>query len=328
MNEKTQDTELAELALNIKNSLSSAEELLSSILELTKLDAGAFKVELSEFAIKSLVEPLQNEYEALANEKGLRFIVESKNVMVKTDKALLRRVLRNLLSNAIRYTQHGEIRFKMLVESDQLAILIEDTGIGIASKDQHSIYQEFKQLGDKPNAEGLGLGLAITKRICDLLNISLVMGSELGKGTQFTLNLPCATDLVPTQMNNTVKNPETELGKLRIWLIDNDENVLNALKQLLQNGGCDIATATGLAQLQALQAKLPVPQLLIIDYQLDDGITGLDVIREAKLCHLPIIVNTANHDEVIREKVLDAGYPLLYKPLKAPALKRMIKRLT
>ena len=328
MNEKTQDTELAELALNIKNSLSSAEELLSSILELTKLDAGAFKVELGEFAIKSLVEPLQNEFEALANEKGLGFIVESKNVMVKTDKALLRRVLRNLLSNAIRYTQHGEIRFRMLVESDQLAILIEDTGVGIASKDQHSIYQEFKQLGDKPNAEGLGLGLAITKRICDLLNISLVMGSELGKGTQFTLNLPCATDLVPTQMNNTVKNPETELGKLRIWLIDNDENVLNALKQLLQNWGCDIATATGLAQLQALQAKLPVPQLLIIDYQLDDGITGLDVIRKAKLCHLPIIVNTANHDEVIREKVLDAGYPLLYKPLKAPALKRMIKRLT
>jgi len=329
MNEKAQDTELKELAMNIKNSLGSAEELLSSILELTKLDSGSFKVQLTEFNVSSLIEPLRNDYLALAQEKGLSFVVESCEARIHTDKALLKRVLRNLLSNAIRYTEYGEVRLKVLLEDQQqLSFIIEDTGIGIATKDQHSIYQEFKQLGEKPNAEGLGLGLSITKRICDLLEIPLVMGSQLNKGTQFTLTMPCTPSLKTHPEPNRTANLETELGLLTIWLVDNDRNVLEALKQLLENWGCEIATATNLIELEQLKAAHELPQLLIVDYQLDDGVTGLEVIEQAGLMTLPAIVNTANHDEQIRERVLDAGYPLLYKPLKAPALKRMIKRLT
>jgi len=329
MNEKAQDTELKELAMNIKNSLGSAEELLSSILELTKLDSGSFKVQLTEFNVGSLIEPLRNDYLALAQEKGLSFVVESCEARIHTDKALLKRVLRNLLSNAIRYTEYGEVRLKVLLEDQQqLSFIIEDTGIGIATKDQHSIYQEFKQLGEKPNAEGLGLGLSITKRICDLLEIPLVMGSQLNKGTQFTLTMPCTPSLKTQPEPNRTANLETELGLLTIWLVDNDRNVLEALKQLLENWGCEIATATNLIELEQLKAAHELPQLLIVDYQLDDGVTGLEVIEQAGLMTLPAIVNTANHDEQIRERVLDAGYPLLYKPLKAPALKRMIKRLT
>lgn len=328
MNEKVQNTELKELALNIKNSLGSAEELLSSILELTKLDSGSFKVQISEFLASSLVKPLHNDYAALAEEKGLRFIIETCDVRLTTDKALLRRVLRNLLSNAIRYTDQGEVRLKMQHHDEYVSFIVEDTGIGIATADQQTIYQEFKQLGAKHNAEGLGLGLAITKRICDLLNIPLVMGSELGKGTQFTLTLPCKINHTHNGVHHSEQGQETELGRLRIWLVDNDSNVLEALKQLLENWGCEIATATNLAELEQLKAAHDLPQLLIVDYQLDDGVTGLDVIEQAGLDTLPAIVNTANHDENIRERVLDTGYPLLYKPLKAPALKRMIKRLT
>ncbi|TGE83775.1 hybrid sensor histidine kinase/response regulator [Pseudoalteromonas sp. KS88] len=328
MNEKAQDTELKDLALNIKNSLSSAEELLSSILELTKLDSGAFKVQVSEFLASSLIEPLRNDYAALAKEKGLGFVIETCDVRLITDKALLRRVLRNLLSNAIRYTEQGEVRLKMQQQDGHVSFIVEDTGIGIATADQQKIYQEFKQLGAKHNAEGLGLGLAITKRICDLLTIPLVMGSELGKGTQFTLTLPCKENYNKSTTQPHEHNQETELGRLRIWLIDNDSNVLEALKQLLENWGCAIASATNLTELEQLKVAHDLPQLLIVDYQLDDGVTGLDVIEQAGLETLPAIVNTANHDEGIRERVLDAGYPLLYKPLKAPALKRMIKRLT
>lgn len=328
MNEKAHNTELKELAMNIKNSLGSAEELLSSILELTKLDSGSFKVQTSEFLASSLIEPLRNDYAALAEEKGLRFILETRDVRLTTDKALLRRVLRNLLSNAIRYTDHGEVRLKMLHHDEHVSFIVEDTGIGIATADQQTIYQEFKQLGAKHNAEGLGLGLAITKRICDLLNIPLVLGSELGKGTQFTLTLPCKINHTHNGVHHSEQSQETELGRLRIWLVDNDSNVLEALKQLLENWGCEIATATNLTELEQLKVTHELPQLLIVDYQLDEGATGLDVINQAGLDALPAIVNTANHDEAIRERVLDAGYPLLYKPLKAPALKRMIKRLT
>lgn len=330
MNEKAQDTQLQALALNIKNSLGSAEELLSSILELTKLDSGAFKVQYSEFAVSSLLEPLCNDYAALAREKGLNFIVQTCDVRLVTDKALLRRVLRNLLSNAIRYTEQGEVRLKMQRHDEQVSFIIEDTGIGIAASDQQTIYQEFKQLGTKPNAEGLGLGLAITKRICDLLKMPLMMGSELGKGTQFTLTLPCKAARISTALHSAEQGQgqETELGRLHIWLVDNDRNVLEALKQLLENWGCEIATATNLVELEQLKVTHKLPQLLIVDYQLDDGVTGLEVITQADLEALPAIVNTADHDESIRELVLDAGYPLLYKPVKAPALKRMIKRLT
>jgi CheY-like chemotaxis protein len=172
------------------------------------------------------------------------------------------------------------------------------------------------------------LGLSITKRICDLLNIPLVMGSQLNKGTQFTLTMPCKPSLKTPATAHVPANSETELGRLCIWLVDNDRNVLEALKQLLENWGCEIATATNLVELEQLKAVNTLPQLLIVDYQLDDGATGLEVIEQAGLMTLPAIVNTANHDEQIRERVLDAGYPLLYKPLKAPALKRMIKRLT
>ncbi len=327
MNEKAKDGELKELALNIKSSLASAEELLSSILELTKLDAGAFKVNMAEFSVLQLIEPLRKEYRALAQEKGLAFVVEAEDALLNTDKALLRRVLRNLLSNAIRYTERGEVRLRMLCEDGRVSVMVEDTGMGIAAKDQKSIFQEFRQLGNKSDGQGLGLGLAITKRICDLLEIPLAMGSEPGKGTQFTLTLPYRP-VAAQQISELPNEPTTdsELGELSVWLLDNDRNVLEAMKQLLQNWGCRVSCATDREELATL-VDSGQAQLLIADYQLDNGVTGLDVIADLSLEQMPVIVNTANHEEEIRERIMDAGYALLYKPIKAPALKRTIKRL-
>ncbi|MFC3034867.1 PAS-domain containing protein [Pseudoalteromonas fenneropenaei] len=325
MSERAQGTELATLSDNIKSSLASAEDLLSSILELTKLDAGAFKVSTARFASLSLLRPLCTEYQALAQSKGLTFVTELCEVTLHTDKALLKRIISNLLSNAIRYTEQGEVRLRLERHGDALSILVEDTGIGIAKQDQEAIFQEFKQISEKAHGQGLGLGLAISKRMCDLLGIKLVLGSEVGKGTQFTLLLPCQDPIAEKRPEELAENtPDNTLAGLRVWLLDNDTNALAALQQLLRNWGCEVAVARDGKALQALHAHQQA-DLLIADYQLDGGITGLQVIAELGL-ELPIIINTADHDEVIREKITDAGFPLLYKPLKAPALKRLLKR--
>ncbi|CCQ12708.1 Sensory box histidine kinase/response regulator [Pseudoalteromonas luteoviolacea B = ATCC 29581] len=326
MNERAQGSELAALSDNIKDALASAEDLLSSILELTKLEAGAFKTNVTTFNIQTLIDPLSNEYRAIAHAKSLSFVVETCAVAVTTDKGLLKRVLSNLLSNAIRYTEQGEVRLKLERHGEQLSILVEDTGVGIAKDDQSLIFQEFKQLGERNHGQGLGLGLAISKRICDLLNVNIVMGSVLGKGTQFTLLLSCRNALAQSMQSVSLEvNKDSQLHGVRIWLLDNDKHALDALQQLLSNWGCEVRVATNQAQLAELNHTSEA-DLLIADYQLDAGITGLDVIYELALETMPIIINTANHDETIREKVTDSGFPLLYKPLKAPALKRMLKR--
>ncbi|WP_010607742.1 PAS domain-containing hybrid sensor histidine kinase/response regulator [Pseudoalteromonas maricaloris] len=328
MSEKAQGTDLAELSQSIKSSLASAEELLSSILELTKLEAGAFKVNRSRFALSSLLEPLENEYGAVAKDKGLAFAVQVCDVMLYTDKALLKRVLGNLLSNAIRYTESGTVRLIAECQGESVSIIVEDTGVGIAKQDQDAIFQEFKQLHSKELAQGLGLGLAISKRICEVLEIPITLGSQLNKGTQFTLTLPSFGMQTDQKTEVTADKPsgDTQLSGLSIWLLDNDANALNALSQVLLSWGCQVAVARDEAELSALQATSRA-DMLIADYQLDHGVTGLEVIAALKLDDMPIIINTANHDEAIRERVSDAGIPLLYKPLKTPALKRMIKRL-
>ncbi|QFU06198.1 Aerobic respiration control sensor protein ArcB [Pseudoalteromonas sp. THAF3] len=327
MSEKASNTELSELANNIRSSLASAEDLLSSILQLTKLESGSFKVNSSDFSLSSLLQPLANEYGALARDKGLAFQVQGAEVMLKTDKALLKRVLGNLLSNAIRYTEQGEIRLLCESHQGQLSIMVEDTGSGIAQQDQELIFEEFKQLQGKEQAQGLGLGLAISKRICSVLAINLTLGSQLGKGTQFTLTLPCfASTSEETSSPLETRHVDNQLEGLRIWLLDNDDNVLSALSQVLENWGCKVQVARNQAQLRDVQAHSEA-DILIADYQLDDGVTGLEVISALNLTTMAIVINTANHDENIREQVSDCGYPLLYKPLKTPALKRMLKRL-
>ncbi|WP_105199963.1 PAS domain-containing hybrid sensor histidine kinase/response regulator [Pseudoalteromonas sp. T1lg10] len=327
MSEKAQGSELAELAQNIRNSLASAEDLLSSILQLTKLESGSFKINNTDFSLTSLLQPLANEYGALAKDKGLAFRLQGAEVMLKTDKALLKRVLSNLLSNAIRYTERGEIRVLCECHGQQLSIMVEDTGAGIAKQDQELIFEEFKQLQGKEQAQGLGLGLAISKRICAALDINMTLGSQLGKGTQFTLNLPCSSQVQNIAPEfNELKGQDNQLAGLRIWLLDNDDNVLQALSQVLQNWGCSVALANDQAQLAELVYGGDA-DILIADYQLDDGVTGLQVIQALGLEEMAIVINTANHDEAIRERVSDCGYPLLYKPLKTPALKRTLKRL-
>ena len=327
MEEKSQDTELRELAQHIKSSLNSAEDLLSNILELTKLESGAMRLDKQTFSLSRLLEPLQVEFSALAHNKQLALEFNYREARIISDRTLLRRVLQNLLSNAIRYTDSGRVSVSCEASDTLLTISVHDTGPGIAMADQHIIFEEFKQLNSANKAQGLGLGLAITKRICDTLDISLNLTSDIGQGACFSVSIPLSTEQLARTNETAPVELVTGFDGLTIWLVDNDMQVLSALQTLLENWGCCVYTAHDIDSVQQLTNAMVRPQLIIVDYQLDDGVTGIDLITACDLIGIPCIVNTANRDEEIREKIQEAGLPLLYKPVKAPALRRLIKKL-
>lgn len=331
LREKTQDSDLKELSTHISNSLSNAEELLTSILELTKLDSGEFKTLITSFNLQDVTDDLAHQYQLFAQDKGLTFVYVRAEVGIRSDKKLIRRILQNLLSNAVRYTFEGRVELRCNVYNGNVMIEVIDTGVGISEEDKSKVFQEFHQSKDNRNENGLGLGLAITQRMCQILAHPLDFTSQQKLGSSFSLSVP-----VDTQVHSVSKMIETsvstqDLADLHIWVIDNDPQVLKAMTSLLTQWGCSNQQASSYQTLEGLllhAGEARLPDLVIADYQLDDGETGLDICAALLPTEIPVIINSANNEDEIRERVLDAGYQFLRKPVKAPALKRLIKRLT
>ena len=342
--EKTEDSaltvnldkkELRDLSQNIHYSLSNAEQLLSSILELTKLDAGATQPIVEDFHLDDFIRPICDEFKLIAVNKGLVFEENLCSSGTRSDKTLLRRVLQNLLSNALRYTEKGKITLSIEETSGSLKLTIADTGIGIEEKDKVRIFNDFEQVEtrvtqDNHQGIGLGLGLAITSRICKILGIPFELSSEIGKGSQFTLYLPViniknrAVD--PQPQANIVRK---DLIGLHVLVIDNDAPVLLAMKKRLTEWGCVVSTAKE-EQEALLLCQNEQPDIIIADYHLDYGKTGVEAvlfINTTLQVNIPVIVNSADHSEDIHEQVVANGFMFIHKPVKPAALKRTIKKL-
>lgn len=331
LREKAQDTELKELSTHISNSLSNAEELLTSILALTKLDSGEFKTLITSFNLRDVTDDLAHQYKLFAEEKGLEFVYVSADIAIRSDKKLIRRILQNLLSNAVRYTCEGRVELRCNVYHGNVIIDVVDTGVGISEDDKSKVFQEFHQSKDNRNENGLGLGLAITQRMCKILNHPLDFTSQQQLGSSFSIAVPVdeQQQAIAKQVDNFSSGQD--LADLHIWVIDNDPQVLKAMTSLLTQWGCSYKKATSYQSLKTLLQGTNdsiLPDLVIADYQLDDGETGLDICSALMPANIPVIINSANNEDEIRERVLDAGYQFLRKPVKAPALKRLIKRLT
>jgi len=325
---------LSELSQNIHHSMVNAEQLLSSILELTKLDAGATQPFLEDFCLAKFLSPICEEFALIADNKGLSFNQEIIELGTRSDKKLLRRVIQNLLTNAIRYTDSGEVSIKVQVVNDQIAITIHDTGVGIKEEDQKRIFNDFEQLNDahvKQGSGGLGLGLAITARICKLLGIPLTLNSIVEKGSAFSISLPIIK-LAQKQDNEVqpvVTKNRRDLTNLAVLVIDNDETVLVAMKKRLSEWGCVVSTANNRDE-ALIKCQEIAPDIIIADYHLDNGQTGVQAVQyvmgELGLT-IPVIVNSADHSDEIHEQVLDNAYEFINKPVKPAALKRTIKKL-
>jgi len=313
------------LAENVATSLEAVEDILTTLLDISRLDAGALKPELSAVSLEDLFQPLKIELEPLANEKGIVLSFIKTSLTVKTDRRLLRRLLQNLVSNAIKYTPEGRVLIGCRRKKGKVRIEVYDTGLGIPLSQQKTIFREFKRLDEGARiARGLGLGLSIVERIARLLRHPLKLSSEPGKGSLFSVELPL-TEQAPHMPSKAVDapTPMMPLSGMEILVIDNEPAIVNGMRILLEGWGCRVSAFSSLSELDGITSPLDA---VIADYHLDTG-TGLDaikILRDQIRSELSAILITADRTQAVREDAEADGVVVLHKPLKPAALRALL----
>ncbi len=322
--QKTRGRAFFEEIGQIDGALSSAESLLASLLDISRLDAGGMTAQVAPFAVGELLKHLAAEFGVLARERGLVLRFVPTRAWVRSDPQLLRRVLQNFLSNAVRYTPRGKVLIGCRRRGGAVAIEVWDSGPGIAERDRAAIFEEFRRL-DRGGG-GLGLGLAIAERIARLLDHPLTLRSTVGRGTAFGVVVPRAEPDAAGAATAPRASPRAP--KSRVLVVDNDAAVLRAMQTLLAGWHCEVEAAHDLDQALAAVERAS-PDIVVADYHLDRGATGLELhaALAQRIGTVPCIIVTADHGETVRDEVLAAGAHLLLKPLKPLALKSLMSRL-
>lgn len=336
LSQKAKDTEFAEITDNITDSLVAAEALLSDLVEISKLDSSYYKVNNSVFALSDLLTPLQQEFSALAVSKQIDFHFQTSSCYVKTDKNLLRRIVQNFLSNAFNYCPNSKVLFGVKRIGNKVHIAVIDNGSGIAADKQQIIFKEFERLTNKQEQPGLGLGLAICDRISKLLNTPITLISTANKGTSFSVEIPLVTATIlqkneqkPVENIDNSTNTNSTSQNL-ILVIDNDSLVLKAMQSLLENWGFMVKVASNRMDIERQVSNQVHPTLIIADYHLDNDENGVDLVQALlieKHWKIPCIINSADPSEQVRQHTTDAQFAFVRKPIKAIALKRLIRKL-
>ncbi len=327
------DGKSRDVAGKIDSALEAVEDIIGAVLDISRLDAGALKPNPSAFAIGDLLEQVVSDFQPMAEKKGLSLRFVPTRLVVETDRNLLRRVIQNLVSNAIKYTHEGRILVGVRRQEHHVVICVLDTGIGIAQNQFQHVFKEFQRLSDGARiASGLGLGLSIVDRISRVLSIDVALNSVPGKGTAFTVAVP-RSHLTASEkpLQRILLTPSRELlTGLVIACIDNDEAVMAGMSVLLTGWGARVIAAPRRDVLaERLDAELFAPHAIIADYHLDDG-TGLDVIadmRERFGPALTAILATADRSTELRNRCSAGDIQLLNKPLKPAALRAILTQI-
>ncbi len=317
---------------SMTRSLNDVENLLRTLVDISKLDAGVVHADKSDIPVAPILEQLSTEFAAAAKHAGLRFKHRTCNAKVHSDSLLLIRLLRNLLTNAIRYTKTGGVLLSARRRGNNLLIQVWDTGEGISLEDQSTIFEEFKRLpnADEAHDKGLGLGLSIVDKIAKVLGHMLTITSTVGKGSVFSLEIPIVDQTEKTivsQSNHSQSLPSSLKGK-RIVVVDNDATICEAMSQLLSHWGADVTTSLNGHDLYE-QVDLNEVDLLIVDYHLDRG-TGIDLAKgwiKEHAADFPVLVVTANHSQTLNETIRQEGFSLLQKPVKPLLFRQRLRQL-
>lgn len=311
---------------SIQDCLKSLSELLSDLLDVSKLEAGVVIPKVSGFAIDELLTPLVSIHAAEAELKGLCLRFRHCGAVVRTDQMLLARLIGNLIVNAIRYTNQGGVLIACRRHQDKLWLEVWDTGVGIAEDELGSIFEEFKQLGDDARTRGSGLGLAIVDKTAKLLNLKIRVSSRPGRGSLFAIELPPGRALEPAEATPL----QHAARRLRIGLVDDNTNVLQALTLVLEDAGHEVLAATNGADLIARLAQ-QAPDIVISDYRLAAMETGFDVIEAARALfgqELPAFIITGDTDPALIRNMAERGITVHYKPLQMETFQACIIEAT
>jgi len=312
--------------------LEAMSRLLNGLLDISKLESGAIKPQLAVFDLAPLFDELRRDFANLAANKGLRFSIDTPRVSLHSDAVLVGQLLRNLLANAIKYTQQGSVELRCETRGEFERIEVRDTGVGIAANQLGLIFEEFYQVGVSPNSsrDGYGLGLSIVQRIARLLDIRIEVGSEVGKGSVFAIELPrakgAAIAVTGSSLPESVASPAFAH---QILLVEDESGVRNAMRKLLGIEGYRVTAAASAADaLEHLrQARF---DLIVTDYHLEDGRTGTEVIAAAR--RQPgqaarAIVVTGDTSDAVRALHTDGRLRVASKPINADELLGQVRAL-
>lgn len=324
-----------DLISKINHSQTALAGLLNTLLDISRLDAGIVEAELRAFSLKTMLDRLIPEFEPDAKEKGLYLQYVATEAVVISDPALLEIILRNLLLNAIRYTHEGGISIRAVEYSHKtgdelIRIEVADTGIGIPLARQQEIFQEFHQLAnaERDRAKGLGLGLAIVRRVSELLGHEINLESEVGKGSKFFVILPRGELNEVTTPEHTSTVPY-HLPKIIVMFIDDEDEIREGMHETLKKWGCiPMIAASGDDAVQELQKTKQQPDVILADYRLRGGENGADAIRQVCTAigkKIPALIITGDTAPERLREAKASGYTLLHKPLQPAQIRAFVR---
>lgn len=328
---REKDPQKMRIIEDMGKSADALNNLFNSLLDVSRLDADIIDVNPVHISAGQIFDALRAQFEQQIEEKNIRFRLCEDHHVLYCDPVLLERVLRNLLSNAVQYTQSGTITLHCDEHPDSLKqITIEDTGIGIPADSLEDVFSEYYQLNNpsRDKHKGRGLGLSIVQRLCQLMDLPLDVHSREGQGTVFRV-------LVPAGDAQKVDNPIISLhgGKVRgknVLVIDDERQVLHGMRQLLEGWGCEVLIAESAGKaLKQLAFSDSVPDIMISDYRLADQQNGVDAVAAIRECvefELPAIIITGDTSPACLKQVKDAGLQLLHKPVNADELYRVMQQ--
>ncbi|WP_455273010.1 PAS domain-containing hybrid sensor histidine kinase/response regulator [Rhizobium herbae] len=332
--ERLGESENSMLVQNIDSSLESVETILGAVLDISRLDTGAMKPRLQSVPLNDLLRRIETDFAPVARAANLKFTVMPTSLTVRTDPNLLRRLVQNLVSNAIKYTLTGKVLVGVRREGGDAVIQVLDSGIGIPASKFRTVFKEFARLDEgAKTATGLGLGLSIVDRISRVLNHSVDLQSKPGKGTRFRVRMPIDS----TTANSTKVTPSDPIRTaeplygLRVLCIDNEPLILEGMRLLLEGWGCSVSTTPSLdTWQQGLTAHDLRPDAIIADYHLDNG-TGIDMIRAIRLyfgSDIPSLLVTADRSPEVRASAERDGITLQNKPVRPASMRAWLTQLS
>jgi signal transduction histidine kinase len=326
------DSQAKRVVDQIDSSLQRAEQLIAELREIARLDSGKQMPRRAHFCVTDLLESLEQEFQHMAAAGSLELRVVPSSAWLYSDQALVHRMLQNLVSNAIKYTQEGRVMLGVRRRAEGAEIQVWDTGPGIAEQDQVRIFQEFERLQRRPAGadDGLGLGLAIVQRYGELLGHPVRLQSTEGSGTLFSVTVTYGQ---VQSVSHTVQEEviPRDLEGLKVLCLDNDPLILEGMEQLLGTMGARVNTAANREQLLENFSDGGWPDIVLADYHLDGGDTGLNAMLEARKHNgsdTPCIIISADDSDVIRDRAKAVGYRFLPKPVNATRLRALVLALT
>ena len=315
---------------NLQDCLVATNDLLNALLEVSRLDAGILQPSFSAIPVAVLIDQLEVEHAELAREKELELRTVACSAAISSDPTLLERILRNLVSNAVRHTDAGRVLIGCRRRREAIEIQVWDTGKGIPQEAIDKVFEEFYQIGnpERDRRQGLGLGLSIVRRMADLLGCPIKVSSVFNKGTMFSVTVPRELAAAP-EVRESVFHEEQLAGAL-IMVIDDDPVQLEAIHGLFAHWGCQTLIAKSAEEAGALlAASKEIPDLILSDYRLGGGLVGAEAIRRLQRqlgVKVPGVILTGDTEPSRLQEAKKSGFELVHKPVVADHLKAILAK--